>query len=431
VTSSSWTQRIRGIDLKNRTFWLIPAALVIALLLWVVVGRGEAGESEYRFVEVERGDVVQVVSSTGTLQATQTVEVGTQVSGQVAQILVDFNDRVQAGQLIARIDPTLAMQEVRSAEANVERVGAELAQAQRELERARGLHDQQVVTDAELEQAQYAQAVARASFSAAQVALERARRNLAYTEIRAPVNGVVIERAIEVGQTVAASMSAPKLFVIAEDLSRMEILAAVDESDIGRIHEGQEVSFTVQAYPDDEFAGTVSQVRLQSTMQENVVSYQVVVAVANATGRLLPGMTATVDFVIERAEGGLIVPNSALRFRPTEAMLAQIGGGTGDSAGASAAQPGARAGGRRMRGGAGGQQSGTLWILSEDGRLDTMTVRTGLTDGQRTMVSGERLEEGMEVIAAVTSTDTDGAANPFQSGQQGTTGGQPGPRGAF
>jgi len=429
VTSNSWTQRIRGTDLKNRKFWLIPAALVLALLLWVVVGKGEAGESEYRFVEVERGDVVQVVSSTGTLQATQTVEVGTQVSGQIAQIFVDFNDRVRAGQLIARIDPTLALQEVRSAEANVERVAAELAQSQRDLERARGLHEQQVVTDAELEQAQYAHAVARASYNAALVSLERARRNLAYTEIRAPVNGVVIERAIEVGQTVAASMSAPKLFVIAEDLAQMEILAAVDESDIGRIHEGQEVKFTVQAYPDDEFAGTVSQVRLQSTMQENVVSYQVVVAVANATGRLLPGMTATVDFVIERAEGGLVVPNSALRFRPTEEMLAQIGGGTGDSA--TAAQPGARAGGRRMRGAAGGQQTGTLWVLTEEGRLDTLTVRTGLTDGQRTMVYGDRLEEGMEVIAAVTSTEAGGAASPFQSGQGSGPAAQPGPRGAF
>ena len=414
--------------MKNRKFWLIPAALVLALLLWVVVGQGEAGESEYRFVELERGDVVQVVSSTGTLQATQTVEVGTQVSGQIAQIFVDFNDRVQAGQLIARIDPTLALQEVRSAEANVERVAAELAQSQRDLERARGLHEQQVVTDAELEQAQYAQAVARASYNAALVSLERARRNLSYTEIRAPVNGVVIERAIEVGQTVAASMSAPKLFVIAEDLAQMEILAAVDESDIGRIHEGQEVKFTVQAYPDDEFAGTVSQVRLQSTMQENVVSYQVVVAVANETGRLLPGMTATVDFVIERAEGGLVVPNSALRFRPTEEMLAQIGGGARDSA--TAAPAGARAGGRRMRGGAGGQQAGTLWVLSESGRLDTLTVRTGLTDGQRTMIFGDQLEEGMEVIAAVTSTETGGAASPFQSGQQGPAG-PPGPRGAF
>ena len=411
--------------MKNRRVWLIPAALVLALMLWVLVSRGEAGESEYRFVEVERGNVVQVVSSTGTLQATQTVEVGTQVSGQIAQIFVDFNDRVQAGQLIARIDPTLALQEVRSAEANLQRVEAEVAQTQRDLERARGLHEQQVVTDAELEQAQYAHAVARASYSSAGVSLERARRNLAYTEIRAPVNGVVIERAIEVGQTVAASMSAPKLFVIAEDLAEMEILAAVDESDIGRIHEGQEVSFTVQAYPDDEFAGRVSQVRLQSTMQENVVSYQVVVAVSNPTGRLLPGMTATVDFVIERAEGGLVVQNSALRFRPTDEMLAAIGG---DTTGETPA--GQRGAGRRARGAAGAPTTGTLWILDENGRLDTMVVQTGLTDGQLTMITGDRLEEGMEVIAAVTSTDTEGAANPFQA-QPTTTGTPQGPRGAF
>ncbi|HEX6587745.1 MAG TPA: efflux RND transporter periplasmic adaptor subunit [Longimicrobiales bacterium] len=409
--------------MKNRKLWIIPGAIVVALLLWIVVGRGEGAESEYRFVAVERDDVVQVVSATGALQATQTVEVGTQVSGQVAQIFVDFNDRVQRGQLIARIDPTLPLQEVRSAEANLQRVQAEVAQTQRDLERARQLHEQQVVTDAELEQAQYAYSVARASYNAAQVSVERARRNLGYTEIRSPVNGVVIDRAVDVGQTVAASMSAPTLFVIAQDLAEMEILAAVDESDIGRIHEGQDVRFTVQAYPDEEFAGVVSQVRLQSAMQENVVSYMVVVRVGNVDGRLIPGMTATVDFIIERAEGGLVVPNSALRFRPTAEMLAQIGGEP-----AAGAQGGQRPGAQRQRRRAGGgEQSGTLWYL-DNGRLDTMVVRTGLSDGQRTVVSGDRLEEGLEIIAAVTSTDAAGSTNPFQTQQQND---RPGPRGAF
>jgi len=411
--------------LKNRNVWIISGAVVVALLLWIVVGRGEGAESEYRFVEVERDDVVQVVSATGTLQATQTVEVGTQVSGQVAQIFVDFNDRVQRGQLIARIDPTLALQEVRSAEASLQRVQAEVAQTQRELARARQLHEQQVVTDSELEQAEYAYQVARASFNSTQISIERARRNLAYTEIRSPVNGVVIDRAVDVGQTVAASMSAPTLFVIAEDLAEMEILAAVDESDIGRIHEGQQVSFTVQAYPDEQFAGTVSQVRLQSAMQENVVSYMVVVRVGNDDGRLIPGMTATVDFIVQRAEGGLVVPNSALRFRPTAEMLAQIGAAPGNAAQSGAQRQGGQ---RQRRAGAGAQEVGTLWYVGENGRLDTMTVRVGLSDGQRTIVSGDRLEEGMEIIAAVTSTDAAGATNPFQSQPQN---GPPGPRGAF
>ena len=410
--------------MKNRKLWIIPGAIVVALLLWIVVGRGEGAESEYRFVAVERDDVVQVVSATGALQATQTVEVGTQVSGQVAQIFVDFNDRVRQGQLIARIDPTLPLQEVRSAEANLQRVQAEVAQTQRDLERARQLHEQQVVTDAELEQAQYAYSVARASYNAAQVSVERARRNLGYTEIRSPVNGVVIDRAVDVGQTVAASMSAPTLFVIAQDLAEMEILAAVDESDIGRIHEGQDVRFTVQAYPDEEFAGVVSQVRLQSAMQENVVSYMVVVRVGNVDGRLIPGMTATVDFIIERAEGGLVVPNSALRFRPTAEMLAQIGAAAPEQA-PNGQRPGAQ---RQRRRAGGGEQTGTLWYLDDNGRLDTMVVRTGLSDGQRTIVSGDRLEEGLEIIAAVTSTDAAGSTNPFQAQQQND---RPGPRGAF
>src|SRR5690606_23270875 len=306
--------------MKKKILWGSAGAVAVLLLARMVFGTGREAAGGYRFVEITRGDVESVVSSTGTLQATETVEVGTQVSGQIAEIHVDFNDRVEKGQLIARIDPTLLRQEVRAAEVSVERSRAELEQARRQYERIAKLYEQKVVTDSEHDAALYSYDVARAAYASAQLNLERARQNLGYTEIRAPISGIVVERSVDVGQTVAASMSAPKLFLIAKDFSEMEILATVDESDIGLIHQGQPVRFTVQAYPDAEFRGTVRQVRLQSTVQENVVSYSVVVAVENADGRLLPGMTATVEFIVERAEDVLLVPNTALRFRPTEEM---------------------------------------------------------------------------------------------------------------
>ena len=258
------------------------------------------------------------------MQATETVEVGTQVSGLLSEIQVDFNDQVKKGQLLARIDPTILQQEVRSAEASLARSRAELDQAGRTLARATELFDQGVATALDLETSQYQYDVSAASMEQSQVNLERAERNLEYTEIRAPIDGVVIERAVEVGQTVAASMSAPVLFVLAGDLGEMEILASVDESDIGLISHGQEVQFTVQAYPEETFHGEVSQVRLQSSATENVVTYDVVIGVANADGRLLPGMTATVEFIVARASDVLKVSNSGLRFTPTESMMAEL-----------------------------------------------------------------------------------------------------------
>jgi len=418
--------------MKRKILWSAAGAVAVLLLARVVLGTGREAAAGYRFVEITRGDIESVVSSTGTLQATETVEVGTQVSGQIAEIHVDFNDRVEKGQLIARIDPRLLLQEVRAAEVSVERSRAELEQAKRQYERIAMLHEQKVVTDSEHDAALYNYEIARAAYASAQLNLERARQNLAYTEIRAPISGVVVERSVEVGQTVAASMSAPKLFVIAKDFSEMEILATVDESDIGLIHEGQPVRFTVQAYPDAQFTGTVRQVRLQSTVQENVVSYTVVIAVDNPDGRLLPGMTATVEFIIDRAEDVLLVPNSALRFRPTEEMRRALAarreqeGAAGANGAANAA---ARSAGRPATGigGAGAPASGAggaptlLWYVDADGKVNAVPVQTGITDGQRTAISGPPiLREGMQVIAAVTtgSSAPATATNPFQSQQR-------------
>jgi HlyD family secretion protein len=409
---------------------IVGAALAVVLLFvaWMFV-RGERGEaSPYRFATVERGDLEAIVSATGKLSAVTTVQVGTQVSGQVDKILVDFNDRVKQGQLIARIDPTLQEQEVRDAQAGVERNQAELEQAQREYDRNLQLFERKVLTEIEFNTAKYALAVARANLKSAQVMLDRARKNLAYTEIFAPIDGIVVERNVDVGQTVAASLNTPQLFLIANDLAHMQILASVDESDIGMIRKEQPVRFSVQAYPNVTFQGTVQQVRLQSATVENVVNYTVVVAVENPDGKLLPGMTATVEFVTGSVSNALLVPNAALRFRPTEAMFAEVRANRGEVADARSqsrsgrardpgadrgnTSPGAAGAGRRPA------NAAMLWYL-DNGQLEMVRARTGITDGQRTQVESDELREGMQIIVGVTQgAQTGASSSPFQAPMQ-------------
>lgn len=391
---------------------LIPVVVLILAAIAIMAFRGKSESTEYRTVAIERGTIEEVVSATGALQATETIEVGTQVSGQIAELLVDFNDRVRKGQLLARIDPTILSNEVRGAEASVARSKAELDQAERALTRNQKLFGEKVITESELEQSQYSRSVAAASYAAATVSLERARRNLGYTEIRAPIDGMVVERSVDVGQTVAASTSAPKLFVIAQDLSKMQILASVDESDIGRIEQGQQVRFTVQAFGERQFKGKVEQVRLQSTTQDNVVSYAVVVEVGNPDGVLLPGMTATVEFLVKSADDVFKVSNAALRFQPEAANIAQRTA----EAPVSAVRPAAQ----RQRAGNGARANvGTLWQVTENGQLEPLRVRTGLSDGQYTEVMGEELSDELEVVAGTMSSSAATAtSNPFQAQQQ-------------
>ncbi len=406
--------------------WTAGILILVASLIWALTVRTGSAGTTYRFVEVTRGDLESTVTATGALQATETVEVGTQVSGQIAEIYADFNDRVPQGQLVARIDATILEQEVRSAEVNLARNQAELDQARRDLERVVELNGKGVIAVNDVEASEYRFALADAGYRTAEINLERARRNLEYTEIRAPIAGVVVARNVEVGQTVAASLSAPVLFVLAQDLAQMEILASVDESDIGQIAEGQKVHFTVQAYPDRQFEGTVRQVRLEATTRENVVTYSVVVAVGNEDGSLLPGMTATLDVVIETAEDVLMVPNTALRFRATEEMLASVtldrdpSGPAPDRATGGRSPDRQRTGSRQSATPSGGS-AGTLWFQRDTGELSVARVRTGLSDGIQTVITNAPNEvgEGLEVIAAVTTASTTAIVeNPFQTQQQ-------------
>ncbi len=454
--------------IMNRLTQITLATVVVAAIagagLWLMTKRG-TDEPTYRFATVDLGSIRSTVSATGTLGAVQTVEVGTQVSGQVSELRADFNDRVKKGQLIARIDPSLLKQAVQDAEAGVARADASLAQSKEEYERTKTLHDEKIVTETEYNSARTAYALAQTSLTSAQIALERARQNLAYTNIYAPIDGVVIERDIDVGQTVAASLSAPKLFLIANDLSQMQILASVDETDIGSIKDGQQALFTVQSFQDRQFRGTVKQVRLASTTANNVVSYTAVIDVANPDGVLLPGMTATVQFITAEANQALTVANTALRFRPpaepgdtasgrsvisrseTTTGAAAFGGDTRNPQPSSSAT-GALAGRAPTSAGAAGTADtgsgnnrrygeekrfsmGTIYTLDE-GVLVPHRVQVGITDGTRTEISGEGITPGMQVViginAASGSTVASGTSSPFQ---QQSPGGRMGPRGPF
>jgi HlyD family secretion protein len=410
----------------NRKTQITAAALVASVFggaLWVHQRADARSTPSYRLGKVEQGTIRSTVSATGTVNAVRTVEVGTQVSGQIAAVYVDYNSHVTKGQLIARIDPILQEQAVQDAQAGVARAEAPLTQTRLELERSKALHDQKIITDAEYNLAQSNYAVAKANATSAGISLQKARQNLAYTNIYSPIEGVVVERAMDVGQTVAASLAAPKLFVIANDLSQMQILASVDESDIGKITTGQPVTFSVQSYPEQQFEGAVKQVRLNSTTVNNVVSYTAIVSAANPDGRLLPGMTATVKFVTGSAHDVLTVPAGALRFTPASEATTT----------AAAPSPSARA--PRAAGAAprGPRTKGTLWSVDAQGQLAKHMVTTGLTDGQRTQVQGEGVAAGMPIVigastaGATPAAGATGTTNPLQPTTSRGRGGPPGP----
>ena len=376
------------------------AAIILAGSGWIYKRADGKEAPAYRTATIQRGNVKPTVSATGTLSAVKTIQVGTQVSGQVAAIYADYNQHVRKGQLLATIDPALQNQAVEEAQAQLERTLATMQQAEGDYARNKQLFEWKIITASEFSATQSNFSVQKATVKSAQIALARARQNLAYTKIYAPIDGVIVERNVDVGQTVAANFSTPQLFLIANDLSDMQILALVDESDIGAIRTGLPVEFTVQAYPNQNFSGTVQQVRLQSKTQDNVVNYTAVVAVKNTTGKLLPGMTATVQFLTGDAQNVLVVPNSALRIKPTPTMLAQakerIAINDSDRA-----------------------TSAILWML-KNGTLRPLRVHTGLSDETHTQVDGPGLTVGTAVVTGVLDaanriSDDAPSKNPFQS----------------
>jgi len=344
------------------------AVLVVAVAAYFVFFAGSAKKYDFRLDKVQQGDLNVNVTTTGTVNAVVSVDVGTQVSGIVSNLYADFNSVVKAGQVIARIDTTFLWQSVRDAEAALAGADAKAADSHRTLVREKALLDRQLDSQANYDAALTADETNHAALLQAKAALDRAKINLAYATIRAPVSGVVINRAVNVGQTVAASFSSPLLYTIANDLSKMQVLTTVDESDIGMISIGQTSTFTVDAYPDRKFTGTVSQIRLAPVSIQNVVNYTVVIDVDNSDLKLMPGMTANVNVGVASAHNVLKVPNLALRFQPPADLVdstkilamrdAFMGrGGRDVSASGAMADP---AGGNQKpdSGGAGGERSG-------------------------------------------------------------------------
>ncbi len=428
---------------------LVLAVLAAAIGLWRWRRSATAGKPQFETASVERGRIVAKVTATGTLSAIVTVQVGSQVSGRIQALNVDYNSRVKKGQLIAKIDPQLfeataqqARANVIAAEGNLAKAVAQAADAERQFRRTRELASQKLVAQADLDTADANNLAAAAAVKAAQgtlaqarAALHQAEVNLQYTDIISPTNGVVISRSVDVGQTVAASLQAPTLFVIAEDLAKMQVDTSVAEADVGRLRDGMDATFTVDAYPSETFRGRVRQIRNAPQTVQNVVTYDAVIDVDNPELKLRPGMTANVTFVYAEKDDVLRVPNAALRFRPPPGLVAGANGKPGASGGAgalpsAAAQDGGTPGaapGRAMAttagpaAGQGGFGAGrparggdrtdrrTVWVL-RNGTPSAVPIRVGISDGTATEVREGGLEPGDRVITDVSGLP--GATGP-------------------
>ena len=393
-----------------RRIILIVAVLIVGLAIggYVFFNGERKAPVRYRTATVERGAVVSVVTATGSINPVVSVQVGTQVSGMIKSLHADFNSVVKAGDIVATIDPEpfrarrdQAASNLEMARANVARARTEQAQRQRELDRAKSLVAQQFVSqndvDVAITNAQGAEAqvnVSMAQVKQAEAALNAAELDLKYTTIRSPVNGIVVARNIEVGQTVAASFATPNLFLIALDLTKMQVDTNVSESDIGGIAEGKEAIFTVDAYPGVPFSGTIRQVRLAPINVQNVVTYNVVVGVDNKDLRLKPGMTANVSIVVAQRDNVLKVPNAALRFVPPKSDL-------GESRQAEGKPVKTERGGRALPTGGGGPPPRPVWKQEENGELTSVLVQTGISDGSSTEIISDSLAEGDQVIVGI------------------------------
>ena len=431
--------------------YLLPVVIIFIVLL---VGgfifyrwKGQNGlNQKFRTIKVERGEISTTVTATGTINPVITVLVGSQVSGTIKALYADFNSRVKEGQIISQIDPALfeaqvdqakanvlnaqanvlnAQANLKSAQANLEKAEVTVSDAKRTLDRNRPLVERQVIAQSVFDTAQtnYDSAVAQLEAAKAQLesaksqvestkaqveqtkaALKLAETNLRYTTIRSPVNGVVISRNVDVGQTVAASLQAPTLFTIAKDLTQMQVDTNVSEADIGRLSVGQEATFTVDAYPEKTFRGKVSEIRNAPTTISNVVTYDVVIQVDNKDLKLKPGMTANVSVLVAHKEGVLKIPNAALRFRPEfaksgeteEKRKGDLSKGQKLSEGAKSSQ-------------VEGKLTGRVWVLSPEGKPKPISIVLGITNGTFSeMVSGD-LKDGTEVIVEETSNKKGGS----------------------
>jgi HlyD family secretion protein len=379
-----------------KTRFKITLISLVALVLagggayWAVKRAGESPEQRYKLQAVETGEIVQTVSANGTLNPVVLVNVGTQVSGTVTKLYVDFNDKVEKGQPLLELDRSLLAAQARQSSANIGNIAATLDLARANEARMKSLFEQEYVSRQELDQAMQARKSAQAQLAQAKAAADKDQVNLNYTIIRSPVSGIVVDRVVDLGQTVAASLQTPTLIKIAQDLSEMRIDSSFAEADIGKIKEGQKVRFTVDAFPNRSFTGEVQQIRMNATVQQNVVTYNVRVSLQNPDQILLPGMTAYVNIGVARRDDALMVPNAALRFKPPEAD-------------GSVSKNGSAAGEARGKGKKRDSASGTVYVIDGD-RLKPVAIQIGITDNRNTEVLGGELKAGDKVIVGENTT---------------------------
>ena len=368
--------------MKRKRILIAAAVVIAAIVLWLVLRPSKGEGITLETTPTSRITIRNSVTATGTVEPVTEVEVGTQVSGIIDRLYVDYNDVVKAGQLIAEMDKVTLQAELESAQAELANCKAEYDYQTKNYARTKALHEKALVSDQEYDDATYLYEKSRAAYDQAKAAMVKVERNLGYATITSPIDGVVISRAVEEGQTVAAGFETPTLFTIANDLTQMQVIADVDEADIGQVADGQRVEFTVDAYPDDTFSGTVEQVRLEATTESSVVTYEVVITAYNPDLKLKPGLTANVTIYTLEKEQALAVPTKALRFVPDAELLGEVGVTVGGSA---TSAPGKR----------------EVWVMR--GReLQPCLVTTGTASGDLTEITGG-LTDGDTVAVELTA----------------------------
>ena len=365
------------------------AAVVVVGGAWLLLRTPKQDGITLETAATSRITIRNSVMATGTVEPVTEVDVGTQVSGIIDKLYADYNDQVKAGQLIAEMDKVTLQAELESAQAQLASSKTEYEYQAKNYARTKTLQEKQLVSDAEYDQAFYLYETARNAYEQSQAAMVKVKRNLGYATITSPIDGVVISRAVEEGQTVAASFETPTLFTIAQDLTQMQVVADVDEADIGEVRDGQRVEFTVDAYPDDTFEGTVQQVRLEATTESSVVTYEVVISAYNPDLKLKPGLTANVTIYTLEKENALAVPTKALRFVPDAGLLAELGVTVAAEGGS---EPGKR----------------ELWVKNGD-TLTPRYVTTGAASGELTEII-DGLADGEQVVAELTAATAAPAA---------------------
>ncbi|HEV8337425.1 MAG TPA: efflux RND transporter periplasmic adaptor subunit [Candidatus Polarisedimenticolia bacterium] len=414
---------------KRALIVTIGLVAIAAAGYFIFLRVGQPAEAKYRVQRVDEGDVTMTVTATGTISPVTTVLVGSQVSGIIAGLHADFNSPVKKGQVLADLDPTPFQAQVEQRRADLRQVEVQMQNASASFHRQEQLLAQNLASQADFDAAKAAYDGGRAQVDQARAALRQAQTNLTYTKIISPIDGVVVDRQYDVGQTVAASFQAPTLFTIAQDLKQMQVQADVDQSDIGRVQVGQTARFTVDAYPEENFSGKISQIRLNATVNQNIITYPVILAVPNPEEKLRPKMTADVTIEVAQVHGVLRVPNAALRFRPTDQSSESRGAAARGTASqgaansgqgrpprggglAAAAEPFGRAGAGRAR----GLGTQTVYVDTGGDRLKAVSIRTGISDGRFTQVLEGELKPGDSVVVGQETAKSDRNATPLPIG---------------